>query len=76
MGADGPERKAIPYIECPECGLNLYRAAAWKTGDECPYCLAPLFPDGLTVAEDAGGRLWGQDQPAVADKALRDSPES
>jgi hypothetical protein len=35
----------VPYIECPQCGLRLYTAAAWTTRDECPYCLAPLVPD-------------------------------
>jgi serine/threonine-protein kinase RsbW len=31
-------RSLLPYVNCPNCGLMLYTAAAYSTTDACPRC--------------------------------------
>lgn len=54
---------AVPYLNCPQCGLSIHSAAAYSTFDECPRCAAriarkvPLFrselPYRLLTEKDA-----------------------
>src|SRR5687767_7690590 len=32
----------MPYLNCPECELTIYSAAAYSTSDNCPRCGAAL----------------------------------
>ena len=61
---------AMPYVNCPECGIRSFALAPWSTVDRCPTCEAPLSVPRQSVTEDLHRRpYWRQGRRVGGPKA-------
>jgi hypothetical protein len=58
----------MPYLNCPNCHLHVYSAAAYATRDYCPRCDARLGPAGRLFVSPRPRRstMPAQGSPGIA----------
>ena len=52
----GASARAVPFLNCPRCGLSIRPKARWVTIEHCPRCLAHARVAVEMFASPSGGR--------------------